>query len=268
MEGDAWLWAGDGEDHAADAGWPPLPCRSPGQRDAPGDRPSALGVPFCLPQESRPQERSEPERHLQTRPANRSLPPDPRPPGAVPRLRRDLVVGGPCRSMSLKHKCKLNAHIGYKSRNQRSAPSVLPCAGSALASMAAPGHVCLFTYKHPEFEFNLRRFAACSVPPGSPPPPPPPGVHAPHSPVSAWRPAPGRCGPTPPDVTSARVSCPSRPGSPPDRRLYVDFICFPSGANAAMSLLPTLLPGSPVCPKQGSVSRGGGKTRPCPVRVS
>ena len=78
---------------------------------------------------------------------------------------------------------------------------------------------------------------------GSPPPPPAPGVHAPHSPVSAPRPAPSRPGLTPPDVTSARVSCPSRPRSPPDRTLYVDFVCFSSGADAAMSLLPTPLPG-------------------------
>ena len=210
--------------------------------------------------------RSEPECHLQTTPANQCLPPDPRPPRAVPRPCRDLVVGGSCWSKSLKHKCKLNAHIGYKSRNQRSAPAVLRCAGSALASMAAPGHVCLFTYKHPEFEFNLRKVAACSVPPGSPPPPRP-GVHAPHSPVSARRPALGPRGPTPPDATSTWVSCPSWPGSPPDRRLYVNFFCFPSGTDAATSLLPTPLPGSPVCPKRGSVSSSGGKKRPCPVQI-
>ena len=93
--GDAKPWAGDREDHAADAGQPPLPRCSSGQRAAPGDRPSALGAPFHLPQGVESILWSGPECHLQTRPANQCLPPDPRPPGAVPRLHRDLVVGGP-----------------------------------------------------------------------------------------------------------------------------------------------------------------------------
>ena len=65
------------------------------------------------------------------------------------------------------NKCKLNVHIGYQSRNQHSAPAAPPCAGTALASLAAPGHMCLFTYKHPEFEFKLRKLAACSAPPAA-----------------------------------------------------------------------------------------------------
>lgn len=81
-------------------------------------------------------------------------------------------------------------------------------------------------------------------------------------PEASSRPA----GPTPPDVTSARVSCPS--GSPPNRRLYGDFVCFSSGADAAISLLPIPLLGSPICPKRGSVSSSGGKTRPCSVWVN
>ena len=92
------------------------------------------GRPSVCPRTGGHRSRSEPERHLQTTPANQCLPPDPRPPRAVPRPCRDLVVGGPRRSTSLKHKCKLKAHIGYKSRNQLSAPALLPCAGSALAS--------------------------------------------------------------------------------------------------------------------------------------
>ena len=137
------------EDHAADAGRttlqmrggsaadtarPPLPRCSPGQRAAPGDRTSALGAPFRLPQGVEATLRSGPERHLQTRPASQCLPPDPRPPRAVPRPCRDLVVGGPCQSKSLKYKCKLNAHIGYQSRKQCSAPAVLLRAGAALAT--------------------------------------------------------------------------------------------------------------------------------------
>lgn len=132
-----------GEDHAADAGGPaaadtgePHCCRREDQLQTRRDLPSpaaALGSglpletgllpsghPSICPRESRPhggQDQASP----QTRPASQCLPPDPRPPRAVPRPCRDLVVGSPCQSTSLKYKCKLNAHIGYQSQRPCSA---------------------------------------------------------------------------------------------------------------------------------------------------